>query len=83
MRSMVSAVGQVCRARLARRPVYLPLLAGFLAGAGKIDAARLHMEALLNEDAGLTMAEVRLPLLSDTAASGRLQESLKAAGLPA
>jgi len=59
------------------------LLAGFLAGAGRIDAARQHMEALLNEDAGLTMADVRLPLLSDTTASGRLKESLKAAGLPA
>ena len=59
------------------------LLAGLLAGAGKLDAARQHMETLLNEDAGLTMAEVRLPLLSDTAASGRLKESLKAAGLPA
>jgi len=59
------------------------LLAGFLAAAGKIDAAREHMGALLSEDAGLTMEDARLPVLSDAAASGHLRESLKTAGLPA
>ncbi len=58
------------------------LLAGFLAAAGRTDVARQHMEALLREDAGLSMENARLPVLSNAAAAGYLRESLKAAGLP-
>jgi hypothetical protein len=59
------------------------LLAGFLAAAGRFDASRRHVEALLNEDAGVNLENARLPVLSNTVASGHLRESLKAAGLPA
>jgi adenylate cyclase len=59
------------------------LLAGFLAAAGKIDATRQQMEALLSEDAALNLENVRLPVLSDATASKLLRESLTAAGLPA
>ena len=59
------------------------LLAGFLAVAGRIDASRQHVEALLNEDAGLNLENARLPVLSNAVASGHLRESLKTAGLPA